>query len=1135
MTEMIPPKVSVIVPVYNTEPWLRECLDSLIGQTLREIEIVCVNDGSSDGSPAVLREYAGRDRRIRIVDQENRGLSEARNAGVRAATGKYLTFLDSDDTLELSAAELCYAKMEQLGLEYLSFNCAAYGTDLNSAVIANEKTVFHKRDLDEAKVYSGQEMFALLKRSGGYNATATSCLIAREVFLAKGLWFHPSILHEDEPWTFTVLMTLSRCGYLNRILYRYRIHGGSIAQSEPTFAHAYGLFAGFRDVQDLLLRRPELLENGHYAEIETIHTAMMQQSAVWAYMSCGPDERKKRSGMTPVERLLFRHLMELPAELWDTVVQQKKQLQFLRESNDSLTRQLADSEREKRQWQSDASALRSSASFRVGQLMLFVPGKLKVLLKRSPALRKAVGKIRRLRQSAGAPAPAPAAGQASGKNRIDVLPSAAGGNTIVYRYRLAGEWADCFNADSTFEITYPFAVEDIPESIRIVPFLAQVLPVSWVCDAEVRVPSCDMDFFHCLEKVKAGYQAMYPMISFGGSLTAERLESVEVPRDRSPLVCFSGGVDALSTALSHLSEQPVLVSLWGSDVPAGDEAGWKPVEALMRKSAEQMGLRQITVRTSFRTLLSDRRLTERVQASGDNWWHGFHHGLGILGHMAPAAWRLGSSSVYIASSFTAGDRYTCASDPSIDNSVRFCGAKVVHDGYELNRQDKIRKIVGWSRENGVRLPLHVCWEKPGGENCCHCEKCWRTMLGLYAEGADPKEFGFPEYDGLSRLSPDLESRYADFRGGNISARYLPIQQRLRERFPADQVPPELSWLYRADFSKLKDGSLRLAGGKLVSPVWLIGVPDHNNMGDQFITDSERRFLRRQLPEKTVIEIPITELLRRNCSQISEIPPSQPVFLHGGGDLGTVWPEPEILRETVISRLPGNPIVILPQSIWFSEDEEGRAALERARQVYRGDHILICCRDRVSWAFAQASFDCRSVLVPDIVMWEARKPDNPPERFGAVTLLRSDKERKLTDAEAAEIDTVLAEKFHCLERSDMIQGPVLESAPDRKKRMDSLIRRLSAAECVVTDRLHGMILCALTGTPCVALGNGYHKVSSCYEWISDLGYIRFISGTNELREAVDAVCACKDREYPEKAMREKFKPLTDRILQFRTPS
>ena len=103
-------KVSVIIPVYNTELYLDQCLDSVVRQTLREIEIICVNDGSVDGSADILQRYAAQDDRIRVVSQENCGLAGARNNGMKEATGEYLAFLDSDDWFDLKALEKMYAQ-----------------------------------------------------------------------------------------------------------------------------------------------------------------------------------------------------------------------------------------------------------------------------------------------------------------------------------------------------------------------------------------------------------------------------------------------------------------------------------------------------------------------------------------------------------------------------------------------------------------------------------------------------------------------------------------------------------------------------------------------------------------------------------------------------------------------------------------------------------------------------------------------------------------------------------------------------------------------------------------------------------------------------------------------------------------
>ncbi len=108
------PVLSVIVPVYNAAPWLRECLDSLLSQSLREIEILCVDDGSTDESPAILRDYAAKDARLRLLRQENRGAGAARNAGIEAAAGEYLYFMDADDTVTPEGLErLCRLAKEK--------------------------------------------------------------------------------------------------------------------------------------------------------------------------------------------------------------------------------------------------------------------------------------------------------------------------------------------------------------------------------------------------------------------------------------------------------------------------------------------------------------------------------------------------------------------------------------------------------------------------------------------------------------------------------------------------------------------------------------------------------------------------------------------------------------------------------------------------------------------------------------------------------------------------------------------------------------------------------------------------------------------------------------------------------------
>ena len=117
----MPPQITIIIPVYNVEPYLAECLDSIVNQTMRDIQIICVNDGSTDGSLSILREYEVRDSRITVLDQPNRGQSVARNAAFPLIKGKYTMFIDSDDWIDPDTCEKLLCKAQQTNADMVVF------------------------------------------------------------------------------------------------------------------------------------------------------------------------------------------------------------------------------------------------------------------------------------------------------------------------------------------------------------------------------------------------------------------------------------------------------------------------------------------------------------------------------------------------------------------------------------------------------------------------------------------------------------------------------------------------------------------------------------------------------------------------------------------------------------------------------------------------------------------------------------------------------------------------------------------------------------------------------------------------------------------------------------------------------
>ena len=227
------PKVSVIIPVYNVEKYLGECLDSVLRQTLRDIEIICVNDGSTDGSADILAEYAQKDSRIKIVTQPNGGLSAARNAGMDAATSKYIYFLDSDDWIVDDAMEKCFAICERDGLDQLVFGCETHVSADVCRVIDSEmarlKEVYYR--IDETlcgKVFTGAELLSMLLSKRRYFASVPLRFMRLGAIRAAALRFPDKLIHEDEYFTPLSLLSSQRAGIVCDKFYRRRLRMDSI-------------------------------------------------------------------------------------------------------------------------------------------------------------------------------------------------------------------------------------------------------------------------------------------------------------------------------------------------------------------------------------------------------------------------------------------------------------------------------------------------------------------------------------------------------------------------------------------------------------------------------------------------------------------------------------------------------------------------------------------------------------------------------------------------------------------------------------------------------------------------------------------------------------------------------------------
>lgn len=209
------PLISVIVPVYNVEPYLAECLDSVIAQSYKHIEIILVDDGSTDQSGQLCDQYAGRDPRITVIHKKNGGLSEARNVGIDRARGEYLAFVDSDDAVAPDFLEVLYTRLTGNGADLAMCHYEMFTTSYGDTLKTGTATIFDRAEIFRV-FYQFDVIFVITWNK----------LYKKELF--NGLRFPVGKKHEDEFMVHHILNRCSRAVLTDLPLYKYRQRPGSI-------------------------------------------------------------------------------------------------------------------------------------------------------------------------------------------------------------------------------------------------------------------------------------------------------------------------------------------------------------------------------------------------------------------------------------------------------------------------------------------------------------------------------------------------------------------------------------------------------------------------------------------------------------------------------------------------------------------------------------------------------------------------------------------------------------------------------------------------------------------------------------------------------------------------------------------
>lgn len=240
------PKVSIIIPVYNTSRWLIDCLVSVQNQTLKHIEIICINDGSTDNSLKILTKFENEDDRITIINQENNGLSSARNRGLEKACGKYVYFLDSDDMLSSNnILQELYDLSIQRNLDMIIGGAEVlYDNTELEAKYSSFKTRYIIKGFYDSQLFSFNLIKQLIQNKDYYSPVSLKFYNLKFI-KTNDLKFIDGQLHEDEIFTYKSIILASQIYVTNKPLYIRRIRDNSIMTTRFTHKNIYGLLVNF--------------------------------------------------------------------------------------------------------------------------------------------------------------------------------------------------------------------------------------------------------------------------------------------------------------------------------------------------------------------------------------------------------------------------------------------------------------------------------------------------------------------------------------------------------------------------------------------------------------------------------------------------------------------------------------------------------------------------------------------------------------------------------------------------------------------------------------------------------------------------------------------------------------------------
>ena len=318
---------------------------------------------------------------------------------------------------------------------------------------------------------------------------------------------------------------------------------------------------------------------------------------------------------------------------------------------------------------------------------------------------------------------------------------------------------------------------------------------------------------------------------------------------------------------------------------------------------------------------------------------------------------------------------------------------------------------------------------------------------------------------------------------------------LKDFFPLNCL---LKIKYHSSLIKQEEISLNTKSNR----IFYLDAPDYANIGDQAIALSIKNFAYKYFPEYEFVEILQKDILKYVESLKKQMNPQDIIFLTGGGNMGNVYKIFEATRRFLINSFPHNKIVVFPQTMDYTNNFWGMCSRKYSEKIYSAHKkLILCARENFSYKQMKELYpNTNVVLCPDIVLSLDKCYQNNSSNIVHLCL-RNDCETLLSDKERKYIEYLLKKENLEFKYISTLSDIDTITKDNRELIVNNKLKDFSLSKFVITDRLHAMIFCFLTNTPCIVFGNSNHKIKGVYDLIEDVPYIQYLENTENLLNVV----------------------------------